>query len=384
MKRRNGRRTRAFTLIELLVVVAIIALLISILLPSLKCAREAGRAATCGTLLKGLGTGLHVYATENRDWIPGVNTTGVAIRQYKGTEMTVANMRRPEIPVQSYDWITPLLRMETSDLGNNRAERFARVQNEYHCPSQAVVDSVLYPFTLSGVVDAADFKQVGRWTALSYLMPSSFQYWGNDFDSSKGNKIQVGTFVQGGGKVPMYAETLGKSPGESSKTRDWEVNTKRYRSILDRVGTASRKIAAADGTRYLEASIGSLDHDVSPLPDHFGSFSDSGAWWSGSTAYGVKQGTPTWDGKKAPFAQPGQGLNLPLSYRHGCSDGARVTSSARDNTGQINAVFFDGHVTRFGDAASRELTYWYPSGGVVTVSGALEGMTSAKPQDVVP
>ena len=71
---------RAFTLIELLVVVAIIALLISILLPSLTCAREKARAAKCGVTLKSFGTGLAAYASENNDWIPGVNTTGVETR----------------------------------------------------------------------------------------------------------------------------------------------------------------------------------------------------------------------------------------------------------------------------------------------------------------
>ena len=60
----------AFTLIELLVVVAIISLLISILLPSLGEAREQAKTVKCGSSLSGIGKGIEVCRTENRDFGP--------------------------------------------------------------------------------------------------------------------------------------------------------------------------------------------------------------------------------------------------------------------------------------------------------------------------
>lgn len=55
---------RAFTLIELLVVVAIIALLLAILLPSLARAREQSKRTACGANLKAIGAGIALYGSE--------------------------------------------------------------------------------------------------------------------------------------------------------------------------------------------------------------------------------------------------------------------------------------------------------------------------------
>lgn len=70
----GSKRPRSgFTLIELLVVVAIIALLISILLPSLSRARELARRTACAANMGALGRAATIYAEGNRGVMPTPN-----------------------------------------------------------------------------------------------------------------------------------------------------------------------------------------------------------------------------------------------------------------------------------------------------------------------
>jgi len=68
---KQGRRLghRAFTLLELLVVIGIIALLMTILLPALKTAKDTARSIVCVNNLKQIGTVIQLYANDHDNWL---------------------------------------------------------------------------------------------------------------------------------------------------------------------------------------------------------------------------------------------------------------------------------------------------------------------------
>ena len=68
------KKPAAFTLIELLVVISVIALLLSILIPSLNIAKQQATGTVCLANLRTLSTAWHTYAQDNNDKLVGGST----------------------------------------------------------------------------------------------------------------------------------------------------------------------------------------------------------------------------------------------------------------------------------------------------------------------
>lgn len=108
-------RFRGFTLIELLVVVAIIALLIAILLPSLGQAREITNRTICGSNLKAQGTAMAIYAQQFNDRLPAF-----------------ANGEGYWVHDEPFEFSETLLNMSRANAGNLSTDSIRRW---FYCPS---------------------------------------------------------------------------------------------------------------------------------------------------------------------------------------------------------------------------------------------------------
>ncbi len=101
---RIGFRRHGFTLVELLVVIGIIAILISVLVPTLAKAREQARSVQCLSNIRQIATAVMMFSAEHNGWMPG--NGGFAIHRFDpGQNFPGMVDADPQI-TQPADWIS--------------------------------------------------------------------------------------------------------------------------------------------------------------------------------------------------------------------------------------------------------------------------------------
>jgi prepilin-type N-terminal cleavage/methylation domain-containing protein/prepilin-type processing-associated H-X9-DG protein len=148
-------RQKAFTLIELLVVVAIIALLIAMILPTLSKARENAKRTVCLAHLKQIGTAFFAYGGNNNAAVPDGGT--VCFKYDQSTGQVTADTGTPPGQNLQQTWTEELV--ADGDVAQRFNQRngpvtfgsfFAAGWGIFFCPSSATNNPAAVGNTFEG------------------------------------------------------------------------------------------------------------------------------------------------------------------------------------------------------------------------------------------
>lgn len=327
----NRRDRSAFTLLEVLLVVGGIALLISILMPSLAKAREQARSAQCLSNLKQMGTSTVMYTVDNRSYLPGPLHPAV----YKSTYDAYYRSKDANGPM-SADWRQDRLYRRTQ-----LVHFISRYYGEKG-RSGALADKV----ATCPTADLLQNKNL-RTLAPGFEYQRPFHYVVN---SIKADKTACGSNRPGNGppyvgtKVPLYfglrlpgmsnSEWSGVAMNEASRTTLGQRQPKQ----IDIIRQGSREWAYAD-VWYSE--VGSVwTQTAGPWPYFNGKERALARTASSSiSVYNSKTKTTNYIVPTYPYHN---------TIKTWPSDARWVTESKlkshpRFSEGRTNAAFFDGH-----------------------------------------
>ena len=196
---RWSRSGAAFTLVELLVVVAIIALLVSILVPSLTKAKDLTRRAICLNNLHGLGVTFHFYAQDKDGWLPTRllpgSTTGLSHSEW-------------------FRMYVPYLRKKAF-LDPSNLIKISKAFPIFDCPATKGKVSFFGPGMWQSTEKTFDYIIVPPSESLGTGWPARMNLW-----QLKGDEVLL---VDSKADNAWYTQGSGSSPDDTS---DWMLNTR--------------------------------------------------------------------------------------------------------------------------------------------------------------
>jgi prepilin-type N-terminal cleavage/methylation domain-containing protein len=323
----RSSRHNAFTLIELLVVVAIIALLISILLPSLRTAREQAKSVKCLSNLRSLAQGVVLYATSRKDVLPG--RLHPAVYREQGLDAYLdKGMSQATAKFEQERQLTFVLKKHLNDSSS--------VKN-------SITDQVATCPTMAGVVPDSVFKDFVQLTGRTVAAPTHYviNNYGVDERAGVDGAPEPSSGVLGNVRATRPSWYFGVSPhqGASQELRD----------------LAKRQ-----------------------PPERMSGIPRSSEEWMIADAWFRKRAGPTELQQEGPYQFEWSGEALPPFAPHGTyrtysfsSSASRTTEGSNIRSGELdgktNTVFFDSHAApvkskgyKFGAFVDRPILYGFP------------------------
>lgn len=336
---------RGFTLVELLVVIAVVAILIGVLLPSIASARQVAQSLIGLSNTRQLTIAQQGYSASADQWLAGPNTSGVIGVLDNGSR--ILGSTGADMPTQNFDWISPTMGTELG-LSPLRAQRMYEIWERFACPRANRLNDKIFG-SAGDIADFEDVNDITPYPQVSYLAPASFHL-------SPVTSNNIPTWV------PSRLRNLQNLVRKGF--RNPFTVPEGYKPKMNLIDRPDSKVCVADGTRYVaQEGFGGviLDFDVAPNSGTYGGFTTSGPIFNESVAYG-RDALPESEG----------GINVDLSMRY--------------FDREMHVSFFDGHAERIKALdAWANAEYWYPSGSKAThISVTNEAKSKYEKDEKVP